>query len=133
MKYAVFAVVLALVSPLPCEAASSDCLELHAAAIGNDVARIEALLSSGTDIECVDETADDARPLIRAAGGASVEATRLLVDRGASINARDRSRWTALRHARERRDQFEKRGVLPEVVSRLNAIIMFLTSKGATE
>src|SRR5688572_14932602 len=77
------------------------CDNLQGQAMAGDVEGINQALTSGADIECRQEIFDEATSLILAARGGHAEAVRLLLARGADMNARDRAGWTALRHARQ--------------------------------
>jgi ankyrin repeat protein len=108
------------------------CAELGAAAISNDVASIEDILIQGADIDCRDPLTGNGTPLIKAAGGASFDATKVLIERGAAINLKDDQGHTALRVAQLKRDQMAKLATLPMIVDRLDKIITLLGTKGAT-
>ena len=87
------------------------CDHFQAQALANEVERLKESLESGADIECRQALFNDSTALMQAAGSGSVDAVRLLLQRGAKVNARDKSGWTALRHARHRYEALSKAGV----------------------
>lgn len=86
------------------------CDHFQAQALANEVERLKQSLDMGADIECRQVIFDNATALMQAAGAGSVDAVKLLLNRGAEVNARDKSGWTALRHARHRYDALSKAG-----------------------
>lgn len=108
------------------------CAELPAAAMADDVNGIQNILRSGVPIDCHDQDGGGQTGLIAAAGAASVDATRYLIDHGADVNARDNSGMTALGRATYMRNQMASAGQLPNIVARFDAIIQVLQSHGAS-
>jgi ankyrin repeat protein len=106
------------------------CDHFQAQALANEVERLRESLSLGADIECRQDLFDGATALMQAAGGGAGDAVRLLLQRGAKVNARDKSGWTALRHARHRYDAFVKAGITP---LRFELVMEVLKQAGATE
>lgn len=71
--------------------------ELMKAAQSNDLPKVRELLEAG---EPPDGGVDDASPLIHAALCGNLDLARLLVQFGADVRKRDRSKWTPLAYAR---------------------------------
>jgi ankyrin repeat protein len=129
----------ALIAALLCLAAAdaaaqkhafATCEHFQAQAMINAVDRIEESLGLGADLECRNPIFNDSTALMQAAGGGAVDAVRLLLKRGAKVNARDKSGWTALRHARLRYDAFVKAGVSP---LKHELVMELLKEAGGTE
>jgi len=70
--------------------------EMAAAALRGDLAQIYALLFMYADVDVADEVQQRETPLIHAAKGGHIDIVRLLLDRGAAIDAKDRMGRTAL-------------------------------------
>ncbi len=87
------------------------CDHFQAQALANEVERLKQSLDLGANIECREAILNDSTALMQAAGAGSVDAVKLLLDRGAKVNARDKSGWTALRHARHRYEALSKAGI----------------------
>ena len=77
------------------------CDNFQGQAMAGDVAGLEQALALGVDMECKQSIYANATAVILAARGGHAGAVRLLLQRGANVNARDGSGWTALRHARQ--------------------------------
>lgn len=87
------------------------CDHFQAQALANEVERLKQSLDLGANIECREAILNDSTALMQAAGAGSVDAVKLLLERGAKVNARDKSGWTALRHARHRYEALSKAGI----------------------
>jgi ankyrin repeat protein len=90
---ACLAVVVAAVGAQTPPAALSD--QFYAAIRTNDRAQIETLLRNGAEVD-VRERRGGATPLMNAAAFGSIETMKLLIDKGADVNARSTAGATAL-------------------------------------
>jgi hypothetical protein len=108
------------------------CDHFQAQALANEIARLTESLDLGADIECREPVFDDSTALIQTARGGSIDAARLLLARGAKVNARDKSGWTALRHARYRHQFLTKAG-LDGAALKMELVIELLVAAKATE
>mgnify|MGYP001560356602 CR=1 FL=1 len=106
------------------------CDHFQAQALANEIDRLKESLDLGADIECRQALFDGATALMQAAGAGSVDAVKLLLQRGAQVNARDKSGWTALRHARNTYDALAKAG---HTSIKLELVIELLKAAKGTE
>jgi ankyrin repeat protein len=110
------------------------CDHFQAQALANEIERLKESLDQGANIECRDPVENDATALIKAASAGSVDAVQILLRRGALINARDKSGWTALHHARIRHEALSKAGpTMLGVTTRLEVVMEMLKAAKATE
>lgn len=109
----------------------SACLELKAAAIADDIEMIDDQLVLGVSIDCRNQEENNMTALMQAAEGASVNATRLLVERGAAVNALDDDGWTSLDYAQETRKVVLRNCKLTNIITRFDQVIMYLRNQGA--
>lgn len=84
---------------------------LHYPAFFGGVDVAEALLAAGADIEAVSRNAMGARPLHSAAAGRHLDVSRLLIERGADVNASQHGGFVPLHQAAQHGD-----GELAEVL-----------------
>ncbi len=94
----VFAVSGALTAQIPTTPAQPEAERFYDAIRSGDVAKVRAVLDSGIDVNLV-ERRGGATPLIHAAAVGSLESMRLLLDRGANVNAKTHRGMTALMSA----------------------------------
>lgn len=80
----------------------SDEKSFHAAARAGDVMAITAFLDSGIDVDARSDS-DGRTVLINAAARGDLNVVKLLLARGADVNAKDNKGYTALQHAIEAR------------------------------
>ena len=90
---ACLAVIVAVATAQTRPAAVSD--QFYAAIRGNDNTRVDTLLRNGAAVDVRDRRGG-ATPLMNAAAFGSIETMRLLLDKGADVNARSTARATAL-------------------------------------
>jgi ankyrin repeat protein len=91
----VVAVSGVLTAQVPGAPPQPDAERFYEAIRSGDVAKVRAILDSGIDINLV-ERRGGATPLIHAAAVGSLETMRLLLDRGANVNAKTHAGMTAL-------------------------------------
>jgi len=96
-KYAALAVAvvgLCLVPGKPLQSAAPQSDDVYAAVRANDLARLRTLIASPADANARDEQGD--APLLYAAAVGSIEAMKLLLDKGADVNAQNAFGTSAL-------------------------------------
>ena len=96
-KYAALAVAvlgLCLAPGKALQSAAPQSDEVYAAVRANDLARLRTLIASPADANARDEQGD--APLLYAAAVGSPEAMKLLLDKGADVNAQNAFGTTAL-------------------------------------
>lgn len=94
---------------------------MWSAAERGDLPAIERLVSSGHDPNCKRQTSDAATPLHLAARAGRMEAIRLLVNRGAKINAKDSDGMTALTYALTESQRCDVTGLLLDLGANIDA------------
>ncbi len=72
---------------------------LHLAAFFNQKPSASLLVDAGADVNAVADNPSQVQPLHSAVAGGSVEIIKLLLQRGANVDARQKGGWTALQAA----------------------------------
>ena len=125
--------ILGLSLPYPAHA-DSRCLEFQVAAQMNETARVAKFLDAGVDINCRDPVDANQTALMKAATGGSVEAVRMLLERGAEVNARSDGGWTAMKYARAVHQGVSKAGPsFAKLTRRIEKVIRLLQQANGVE
>ena len=113
--------------------ADSRCLEFQVAAMQNETGNVTRFLDGGVDVNCRDPLTSETA-LMKAAFNGSVEAVRILLDRGADANIRADNGRTALDYAVASHRAVKQGGPsFARLTAKIEAVIQLLRQEKGVE